>query len=176
MIFTLRGEKIMIDRDLAQLYGIPAKALNQAVKRNPDSFKSYIFQLTDMETKELVTNCDRFKTLRHSTSNPFAFNEHGVLMLSSILKSKTATEINRKIIKVFVELRHQVIGNPDLAFLNEKVRRIESEIDAIKTHQKFDEKLIEGKLIQVSRDINRFSQVLDEFQDSHLIIKRPSDA
>lgn len=78
-IHTIRGVQVMIDRDLAFLYEVETKALNQAVKRNesrfPDDFR---FQLDDNEKDELVTNCDRFKTLKHSTVNPYAFTEHGV--------------------------------------------------------------------------------------------------
>ncbi|MDY0238895.1 MAG: ORF6N domain-containing protein [Campylobacterales bacterium] len=73
-IHTIRGVQVMIDRDLAFLYEVETKALNQAVKRNesrfPDDFR---FQLDDNEKDELVTNCDRFKTLKHSTVNPYAF-------------------------------------------------------------------------------------------------------
>jgi len=63
-----------------------------------------MFQLNDVEKNELVTNCDRFKTLKHSTSNPYAFTEHGVAMLSSVLSNKRAVEVNMRIIRAFVEM------------------------------------------------------------------------
>lgn len=87
-ILILRGQKIMLDRDLAQLYEVDTKVLNQAVKRNAERFPAnFMFRLNIEELKELVTNCDRFKTLKHTTSLPYAFTEHGVAMLSSVLNS-----------------------------------------------------------------------------------------
>lgn len=92
MIFTIRGLPVMIDRDLADVYGVENKRLNEQVKRNierfPDTFR---FQLTDAERDELVANCDRFASLKHATTNPYAFTEHGVSMLSAVLRSETAT-------------------------------------------------------------------------------------
>lgn len=105
-IFIIRNQKIMIDRDLAALYGVETKRLNEAVKRNIKRFPAeFMFQLNDNEKKELVANCDRFKVLIHSTSNPYAFTEHGVLMLSSVLNSEKAIQVNIQIIKVFNKLR-----------------------------------------------------------------------
>jgi len=78
-IFAIRGAQVMIDRDLAELYGVGTKVLNQAVKRNierfPDTFR---FQLSDFEKEEPVTNCDRFKNLKYSSVNPYSFTEQGV--------------------------------------------------------------------------------------------------
>ena len=86
-ILLLRGKKVMLDRDLAELYGVEAKALNQAVKRNMKRFPDdFMFQLDKVETKELVTNCDRFASMKHSSVNPYAFTEQGVAMLSSVLR------------------------------------------------------------------------------------------
>lgn len=74
MIYTFRDKQVMIDRDLAYLYNVETKVLNQAVKRNIGRFpENFRFQLSDEEKDELVTNCDRFKTLKHSSSNPYAF-------------------------------------------------------------------------------------------------------
>ena len=90
-IFTVRGQKVMIDRDLAELYEVETKKLNQAVKRNIDRFPvEFMFKLTKDELSQLVTNCDRFNILKHSSSIPSAFTEHGIAMLSSVLKSKRA--------------------------------------------------------------------------------------
>ena len=83
MIYTFRSKQVMIDRDLAYLYNVETKVLNQAVKRNTSRFpESFRFQLSDDEKDELVTNCDRFKALKHSSSNPYAFTEQGIAMLS----------------------------------------------------------------------------------------------
>ncbi len=105
-IFTIRSNQVMIDRDLAELYGVETKVLNQAVKRNierfPDQFR---FQLNKNEKGELVTNCDRFKVLKHSSSLPYVFREQGVSMLSAVLKSKTAIEMSIEIINSFVKMR-----------------------------------------------------------------------
>ena len=83
-IFTFRGVYVMLDRDLADMYGVETKVLNQAVKRNIDRFPDeFRFQLNKNEKQELVTNCDRFLSLKNSSSNPFAFTEQGIAMLSS---------------------------------------------------------------------------------------------
>jgi hypothetical protein len=105
-IFTIRGVQVMLDRDLALLYGVQTKALNQAVKRNKERFpEGFCFQLDKNETFELVTNCDRLQSLKHTSSFPNVFTEQGVAMLSSILKSKKAVETNISIMRAFVEIR-----------------------------------------------------------------------
>lgn len=115
-IFLIRREKVMMDRDLAELYRVPTKVLNQAVKRNIERFPDgFMIQLTKAERDELVTNCDRFEKLKHSTSFPYAFTEQGVAMLSSILKSKRAIQVNIQIMKTFVELRKMFAENRELA-------------------------------------------------------------
>lgn len=97
-IYTIRGEKVIVDNVLAKLYEVDTKVLNQAVKRNIKRFpKEFRFQLTDEETKELVTNCDRLKKLKHSSSNPYCFSESGIAMLSSVLRSDVAVDISIKI-------------------------------------------------------------------------------
>lgn len=106
MVYEIRGQQVMLDYDLAQLYGTGTKVLNQAVRRNAERFpEDFIFQLSDDETNKLVTNCDRFNILKHSSSNPFAFTEQGVAMLSSVLRSKTAVDINISIMRAFVAAR-----------------------------------------------------------------------
>ena len=93
LIITVRGVQVMIDRDLAMLYGVETKRLNEQVKRNVARFpERYRFQLTREEMTELVANCDRFKTLKHSTTTPFAFTEYGVSMLPSVLSSQKAID------------------------------------------------------------------------------------
>ena len=105
-IYTIRGLKVMIDRDLAELYEIETKKLNQAVKRNIKRFPTdFMFQLTDEEQNQLVTNCDHLKKLKYSYQNAYAFTEHGVTMLASVLNSDRAIEINVKIVRAFIALR-----------------------------------------------------------------------
>lgn len=114
-IFIIRGCRVMIDRDLAELYSVQTKVLNQAVKRNIKRFpEEFMFRLNDNEKKELVTNCDRFHTLKHAGSNPYAFTEHGVAMLSSVLNSEQAIAVNIQVIKAFVKLREMAITNKEL--------------------------------------------------------------
>ncbi|MBP7433100.1 ORF6N domain-containing protein [bacterium] len=111
-IFTIRGVQVMLDIDLAELYCVETKVLNQAVKRNKNRFpERFMFMLSDEEKKELVTNCDRLKRLKHSSSNPYAFTEQGVAMLSAVLKSDTAVDISIKIMDAFVSMRHFIAEN-----------------------------------------------------------------
>jgi len=115
-IFVIRNQKVMIDRDLAELYDVKTFRLNEAVKRNIKRFPAeFMFQLNDNEKNELIANCDRFKTLIHSTSNPYAFTEHGVVMLSSILNSDRAIAINVQVVKAFVNLREMALTHSELA-------------------------------------------------------------
>ena len=86
LILTIRGKQVMLDRDLARLYGVETKALNQAVKRNIERFpERFMFQLTDKEKIKVVTICDHLNELRFSYQNPYAFTEQGVSMLSAVI-------------------------------------------------------------------------------------------
>ena len=123
MIFLVRGQRVIIDRDIAKLYGVPTKVLNQAVKRNRKRFPNdFILQLTKNEKDELVTVCDRFKVLKHSTVNPYAFSEHGVAMLSSVLSSEKAVQVNIAIIRTFIKLRQLVDTHKEIA---QKISQLE---------------------------------------------------
>ena len=94
-IMSIREKQIMIDRDLAELYGVETKRLNEAVKRNIERFpERFRFQLTKEEMAELVVNCDRFNSLKHSTVRSYAFTEQGVAMLSTVLRSETAIRVS----------------------------------------------------------------------------------
>jgi hypothetical protein len=105
-IYTIRGEQVMLDRDLAELYGVETKRLNEQVKRNSERFPAdFMFQLNDKEKKDLVAKCDRLNSMKHSTVNPNVFTEQGVYMLSSVLKSKKAIDVNIAIIRTFKKLR-----------------------------------------------------------------------
>ena len=99
-IFLIRNKRVMIDTDLADLYNVPTKVLNQAVKRNIKRFPSdFMFILSKTEKNELVTNCDHLAKLKYSSKLPYAFTEQGVAMLSSVLNSERAIMINIQIIK-----------------------------------------------------------------------------
>lgn len=182
LIFTFRGEKVMLDRDLAMLYGVKTKTMNQAVKRNKERFEGYFFELSDQESRELVTNCDRFSSLKHSTNNPHAFNEYGILMLSSVLKSKIAIDINRKIIKTFVELRKQTIENSAYELMQQKIKTVQSQIEEIRTHALVSEATLASKsahlnkeLITLREDVFNINETLDTLKNNHIIIKRPEE-
>lgn len=132
-IFTIRGLQVMVDRDLAEIYGVETKVRNQAVKRNSERFpKEFLFQLNQSEKTELVTNCDRFHSLKHSNSNPYAFTEQGVAMLSAVLKSETAVQVSIQIINAFVEMRKILQSNVGLLQRLEKL-----EMKQLQADQKF---------------------------------------
>src|ERR1700733_5967434 len=88
-MLLIRNKKVMIDRDLAELYGVTTKQMNQQVKRNLNRFpEDFMFQLTAEKKKEVVTNCDRLKSLKYSPVLPYVFTEHGAVMLASVVNSK----------------------------------------------------------------------------------------
>ena len=115
LIFNIRGKQVMLDRDLARLYGVETKALNQAVKRNLERFpERFMFKLNDNERIEVVTNCDHLNELRFSYQNPYAFTEQGVSMLSAVLKSNIAINTSIMIMDAFVAMRHSLNKNHQL--------------------------------------------------------------
>jgi len=129
LIFELRGFKIMIDTDLASLYETETKKLKQQVKRNADRFPpDFMFELTNEEKEQLVTNCDRLKNLKHSSINPMAFTEQGVAMLSSVLRSPKAVKINIEIMRAFVYYRQILLQNQDLY---KKVKELDDRINHV---------------------------------------------
>lgn len=112
LILTLRSAPVLIDTDLATLYGVTTKALNQAAQRNTDRFpQGFKFQLSQEEKNELVTNCDRFNKLKHSSTLPYAFTEQGVAMLSAVLRSQTAIQTSISIMNAFVAMRQFIQTN-----------------------------------------------------------------
>ena len=124
-ILFIRGHKIMLDRDLAELYDVPTKVINQAVKRNIRRFpEDFMFRLTDEETRawwtsrvsaHLRSQSVTLKRGQHIKYRPYAFTEHGILMLSSVLKSEKAIQVNIAIMRTFVRLREMLASNADLA-------------------------------------------------------------
>lgn len=132
-IFLIRGRKVMLDRDLAELFGVKTKHLNRQVKRNIRRFpEEFMFQLTKKEKDELVPIWHQFKKMKHSYILPYAFTEHGVAMLASVLNSERAIKISIIIIKTFVKLREIISTHKKLAYkLNELERKIEKHDGAI---------------------------------------------
>ena len=122
-IFLMRGKKVMLDHDLASLYQVETKALNQAVKRNSRRFPpDFMFQLSPSEKKEVVTNCDHLKILKFSPSLPYAFTELGIAMLSGVLNSSRAIQANVQIMRTFIRLRELLATNE---LLRQKMEELE---------------------------------------------------
>jgi hypothetical protein len=115
-IFEIRGLRVMLDFDLAEMYEVKTKVLKQAVKRNINRFPpDFMFELTKLEWNELVTICDQFpESLKHSSVNPTVFTEQGVAMLSSVLRSEKAIEVNVQIMRAFFILRQYALGYVEL--------------------------------------------------------------
>ncbi|HAH32212.1 MAG TPA: DNA-binding protein [Elusimicrobia bacterium] len=127
-IFILRGKRVMIDWDLAHLYEVETKRLNEQVKRNLRRFPpDFMFQLAEEEKKELVAKCDRFKPLKHSSAMPFAFMENGVAMLSSVLNSERAIDVNIQIMRTFTRMWEFLATHSDL---QRKLEELEKKYDA----------------------------------------------
>ena len=123
-ILVIRGCKVMLDADLAELYGTTTKALNQGVKRNVERFPSdFMFQLSAEEKHEVVTNCDHLARLKFSASLPYAFTEHGALMLGNVLKSSRAIEVSLIVVRAFVQLREMLSTHKELALKLEELER-----------------------------------------------------
>lgn len=123
-IYEIRGQRVMFDFDLAEMYLVENRTLKQAVRRNAYRFPNdFMFQLTKKEWQELITICDNLpKGVKFSPATPFAFTEQGVAMLSSILNSKKAIEVNIIIMRTFVLVRQYALSHKDLT---EKLKKIE---------------------------------------------------
>jgi len=127
-ILWIRHRKVMLDYDLARIYGVTTKRLNEQVKRNRARFPGdFMFQLNSTEKNELVANCDRFKNLKHSTSLPYAFTEHGAVMLASVLNSIIAIDASVQVVRAFVHLREILTTHKDLA---RKLEELEKKYDS----------------------------------------------
>lgn len=111
----IRGLRVMADADLAQLYGVPTKALNQAVKRNSTRFPhDFMFQLNSVEKTEVVTNCDHLSKLKFSKVLPFAFTKYGAVALANVLASPQAVEMGIYVVRAFVQLRQALPAQADM--------------------------------------------------------------
>lgn len=116
LILDIRGHKVILDTDLAALYQVATKALNQAVKRNRDRFpRDFLFELSPEEKVEVVTNCDHLAKLKFSHRAPYAFTEHGAIMAATILNSPSAVEVSVFVVRAFVKLRQLAAGHKELA-------------------------------------------------------------
>ena len=125
-ILLIRGRRVMLDADLARLYGVTTKHLNQQVRRNRDRFPlDFMFSLTPEEKEEVVTNCDHLKNTRYYKGLPYAFTEHGAIMLASVLNSLRAVEASIFVVRAFVKLREALAAHKELA---EKLAELERKV------------------------------------------------
>jgi hypothetical protein len=169
-IYTLRGLQVMLDRDLAELYGVETKVFNQAVKRNSERFPSdFMFQLTKEELEnwrsQFVTSNKEKMGLRRP---PYAFTEQGVSMLSAILKSPLAVDMSVKIIRTFVTMRKFITSN---ALLFQKIDTIEQKL--LKHDEKFNQlfNAIESKELNPDHGIFYENQIFDAYVFASDLIK-----
>jgi hypothetical protein len=146
-IYLFRGVKVMLDSDLAELFGVETKKLKQQVRRNIERFpEHFMFELTKEENDVLRS---QFVTLRHGQHSkylPFAFSEHGILQLSNVLKSKQAIEVSIKIIDVFVQLRTMVLSNTEIRLEVEKIKKkVDNQDKNIEVIFRYFDELLEQK-------------------------------
>ncbi|MBP1583896.1 MAG: ORF6N domain-containing protein [Victivallales bacterium] len=138
-IFTIRGLQVMVDWDLAILYGVETRVMNQAVKRNEERFpKRFRFKLLPSEMDELITNCDKSGRFKHYPGLPYVFTEQGIAMLASVLRSATAISVSVKIMDAFVEMRRMLsVWGP----LNQRLDEIQKKqiLDQAKNEERFDQ-------------------------------------
>ena len=114
-IYLIRGRKVMLDTDLAKLYEVKTYRLNEAVKRNIRRFpEDFMFRLTEDEKAEVIANCDHLKSLKFSPHSPYAFTEQGVAMLSSVLNSERAIQVNIQIMRAFTKIREMLQTHKEL--------------------------------------------------------------
>ncbi|MGA2295946.1 MAG: ORF6N domain-containing protein [FCB group bacterium] len=152
-IYLIRGEKVMLDFDLAMLYETETRILKQAVRRNIKRFPAdFMFVLTKIEWNELITNCDNLRNRKFSPSLPFAFTEQGVAMLSTVLKSEKAIDVNIAIMRIFVQLRK--IANIHKELFN-RIENLETGFESLKD-------LVRSLLIQETKPKRRIGFIADE--------------
>lgn len=126
-ILVIRGQKVMVDRDLAELYGVETRRLNEQVKRNSERFPpDFMFQLDHDEKKWVIANCEHLEKLKFSRTNPYVFTEHGAVMLASVLNTETAVTASILVVRAFVGLRELIMSNKQLA---KKLLQLEKKYD-----------------------------------------------
>ncbi len=115
LILNLRGQKVLLDADLAAIYGVPTKRLNEQVKRNAARFpEDFVFQLDSDEKAEVVANCDHLSRLKFSKTLPYAFTEHGALMAANVLNSPDAVRMSVHVVRAFIKQRELIAGQAEI--------------------------------------------------------------
>jgi hypothetical protein len=134
LILEIRGRKVLLDSDLAALYGVLTKRLNEQVRRNGERFPDdFMFQLTATEKAEVVANCDHLAKLKFSPKQPYTFTEHGTMMAAMILNSPRAVEVSVFVVRAFVKLRQLVLTHKELAGkLDQLEKKVAGHDDAIR--------------------------------------------
>ncbi len=135
LIHIIRDQKVIVDADLARLYGVTTKALNQAIRRNRDRFpEDFVFQLTPEEKNEVVTNCDHLRMVKYSRQLPHVFTEHGAIMAANVLNSERAIAMSVYVVRAFINLKGS-LKNQGLLLdkLDELERRLTTHDSAIRS-------------------------------------------
>ncbi len=131
-ILVVREHKVIIDADLAELYGVDTRTLNQAVKRNAERFPmDFMFVLTPPEKAEVITSCDHLQKLKFSKSMPYAFTEHGAIQAANVLASARAVEMGIYVVRAFVRLKQASTLHADLA---KRLADLEDKTEALAMH------------------------------------------
>lgn len=127
-ILRIRGQSVIVDADLAELYGVTTKRLNEQVKRNAERFpEDFVFRLTNEEKLEVVANCDHLASLKFSPTLPYAFTEHGAIMAAGVLNSEQAVQTSIWVVRSFVRLRKLLAEYTEVAA---KLRELEKKYDS----------------------------------------------
>jgi len=181
-IFTVRGQLVMLDEDLASIYEVKTLRLNEQVKRNPKRFPlRYCFQLTKDEWESLRSQNAILKNKRgkHRKYLPFVFSEHGCLQASNVLKSDVATEMSVFIIDAFVAMKNQIFSNPNYELLREQILRLQSdtklinaEMLALKKDHKIDLNVQNMEINDLNEKVTELLTEFNKFRDSSIIIKK----
>jgi len=112
LIINLRRQKVILDADLAELYGVPTKRLNEQVKRNAGRFpRDFLFRLSAAEKSEVVAKCDHLIRLKFAKTLPYAFTEHGAIMAATVLNSPEAVTMSLYVVRAFIQMREQIVAN-----------------------------------------------------------------
>jgi len=123
-IILMRNKKVMLDKDLAELYGVSTKRLNEQVKRNEKRFPpDFMFRITNREKEQIILKFSHLAGLKFSTTLPYVFTEHGAVMLASVLNSDKAIEVNIQIVRIFTKIRKMLTDNTDLRLEIEKIKK-----------------------------------------------------
>ncbi len=126
MIRLIRGRRVILDADLARIYGVPTKRLNEQVKRNRARFPAdFLFRLSVSEKREVVANCDHLARLRFAAARSYAFTEHGAVMAANVLNSRQAVRMSVYVVRAFLRLREMVVGTRELA---RRLEQLEQEL------------------------------------------------